>query len=133
MQTEYAEIAKALQLYFDGFYNGDVATLKRVFHPACHLSNASEGKLAHDDMETVYARVTGRTSPAKNGEARRDAVLSIDVSSPVSALARVQIAIGPRLFTDYLNLLKLDGEWRIIAKVFSWVTIPAATQARAAE
>ncbi len=133
MQTEYAEIAKTLQLYFNGFYNGDVAMLKRVFHPACHLSNAGEGKLAHDDMETVYARVASRVSPAKNGEARRDAVLGIDVSSPVSALARVQIAIGPRLFTDYLNLLKLDGEWRIIAKVFSWVTIPAATQARAAE
>lgn len=133
MQTEYAEISKALQLYFDGFYNGDVAMLKRVFHPACHLSNAGEGKLAHDDMETVYARVAGRVSPAKNGEARRDVILGIDVSSPVSALARVQIAIDPRLFTDYLNLLKLDGEWRIIAKVFSWVTVPAATQARAAE
>lgn len=133
MQTEYAEIAKTLQLYFDGFYYGDVAMLRRVFHPACHLSNASEGKLAHDDMETVFARVAGRVSPAKNGEARRDAVLGIDVSSTVSALARVQIAIGPRLFTDYLNLLKLDGEWRIIAKVFSWVTIPAATQVRAAE
>lgn len=133
MQTEYAEIAKALQLYFDGFYNGDVATLKRIFHPACHLSNAGEGKLAHDDMETVYARVAGRASPASNGEARRDVILGIDVSSPVSGLARVQIAIGPRLFTDYLNLLKLDGEWRIIAKVFSWVILPAATQARAAE
>lgn len=133
MQSEYAEITKALQLYFDGFYNGDVAALRRIFHPSCHLSNASEGKLAHDDMETVYARVAGRVSPAKNGEGRRDAILGIDVSGPVSALARVQIAIGPRLFTDYLNLLKLDGEWRIIAKVFSWVTIAAATQARAAE
>lgn len=133
MQGEYAEIGKALQLYFDGFHHGDVAMLRRVFHPACHLSNASEGKLAHDDMETVYARVAGRASPAKNGEARRDAILGIDVSSPVSALARVQIAIGPRLFTDYLNLLKIDGEWRIIAKVFSWVALPPAAEARAAE
>ncbi|MGE0152366.1 MAG: nuclear transport factor 2 family protein [Reyranellaceae bacterium] len=133
MRTEYEEIANALQLYFDGFYNGDVETLRRIFHPACHLSNASDGKLAHDDMETVYARVAARAAPAKNGETRRDTILGIDVSSPVSALARVQIAIGPRLFTDYLNLLKLDGEWRIIAKVFSWVTLPAAAQARAAE
>ena len=133
MQTEYAEIAKSLQLYFDGFYNGDVATLKRVFHPACHLYNASDRSLADDDMDAVYARVAGRAAPAKNGEARRDVILGIDVSGPVSALARVQIAIGPRLFTDYLNLLKIDGEWRIIAKVFSWVELPAAVQARAAE
>ncbi len=133
MQNEYAEIAAALPLYFDGFYQGDVAKLKRIFHPVCHLSHAYGGKLAHDDMETVYARVTGRASPEKNGEARRDVILGIDVSSPISALARVQIAIGPRLFTDYLNFLKIDGEWRIIAKVFSWVDLPAAAQKQAAE
>jgi 4-oxalocrotonate tautomerase len=133
MTNQYAEIAQALQLYFDGFYDGDVARLRRIFHPACHLSHANDGKLAHDDMETVYARVAGRASPAKNGEARRDVILGIDLSSPTSALARVQIAIGPRLFTDYLNLLKIDGEWRIIAKVFSWVDLPAVARKQAAE
>lgn len=133
MHSAYDEIARALPLYFDGFYAGDVAALRRIFHPACHLYNGSEGRLADDDMETVYARVAGRASPASKGEVRRDAVLGIDVSSPVSALARVQIAIGSRLFTDYLNLLKLDGEWRIIAKVFSWTELPDTSQARAAE
>jgi 4-oxalocrotonate tautomerase len=133
MQTEYAEIVAALPLYFDGFYNGDVALLKRIFHPACHLSHANGGKLGHDDMETVYARLAGRASPAQNGEARRDVILGIDLSSPVSALARVQLAIGPRLFTDYLSFLKIDGQWRIIAKVFSWVELPAAAGKRAAE
>jgi hypothetical protein len=133
MQNEYAEITKALQLYFDGFYNGDVAALRRIFHPSCHLSHANEGALVHDDMETVYARVAGRVAPAKNGEQRRDTILSIDASGPKSALARVQISIGPRLFTDYLNLLKIDGEWRIIAKVYSWVELQAAAQKQAAE
>ena len=133
MQSEYAQIAKALQPYFDGFYNGDVVALRRIFHPACHLYNAGEGRLADDNMETVYARVANRASPASNGEPRHDAILGIDISSPVCALARVRIAIGARLFTDYLNLLKIDGEWRIIAKVFSWTALPAATQARAAE
>lgn len=133
MQNGYAEISKALQLYFDGFYNCDVGALRRVFHPVCHLSHANDGKLVHDDMETVYARVAARTSPAKNGEARRDVILGIDLSSPISALARVQIAIGPRLFTDYLSFLKVEGEWRIIAKVYSWIEMPAAAQKQAAE
>jgi 4-oxalocrotonate tautomerase len=133
MQNHYGEIATALQLYFDGFYEGDVAKLKRIFHPVCHLTHANDGKLSHDDMETVYARVAGRASPAKNNEKRRDVILAIDASSPISALARVQIAIGPRLFTDYLNLLKIDREWRIVAKVFSWVELPAVAQKQAAE
>jgi len=133
MQSTYAEISTALQLYFDGFYNCDVAALRRIFHPVCHLSHANDGALVHDDMETVYARVAARVSPARNGEQRRDVILSIDASSPISALARVQIAIGPRLFTDYLSLLKVDGQWRIIAKVYSWVEMPAVTQKQAAE
>lgn len=129
MDAAYQEIAAALRDYFDGFYEGDVAKLKRIFHPNAHLYMAPEGKLADDDMETVYARVAGRPSPASQGESRMDAILSIDKSGPGSALAKVQLAIGSRLFTDYLSLLKIDGRWQIIAKVFTFVPKPAEQKA----
>jgi hypothetical protein len=36
----------------------------------------------------------------------------------VTALARVECAIGAKRFTDLLNFIRLDGRWRLIAKVF---------------
>ena len=61
-------------------------------------------------------------------------MLSIDKSGPEVALAKVQIAIGPRLYTDYLNLLRIDGRWQIVSKIYSHVPITVETaRSQAAE
>lgn len=83
-------------------------------------------------MAAVYARVEGREAPAKRNDPRQDRILSIDMSGPESALAKVQIAIGSKLYTDYLSMLKIDGEWRIISKTYTHVLL-AAARAEAAE
>ncbi len=134
MDASYAEIVAVLQDYFDGFYAGDVDKLKGVFHPNCHLISATGGPLLNDPMDVVYARVAGRTAPAAANQKRRDRVLSIDKSGPEAALAKVQIAIGPKLFTDYLNILRIDGRWQIVSKIYSHVPIAVETaQSQAAE
>ena len=132
MDRSYDEITQAMAAYFDGFYDGDIDTLKRVFHPSCHLFSAADGPLQDDDMETVYARVAGRPSGASQNDVRRDLILSIDKSGPESALVKVQIAIGPKLFTDYLNFLRIDGRWQIISKIYTYVLLTAVL-AQAAE
>jgi hypothetical protein len=46
----------------------------------------------------------------------------------------VQIAIGPRLYTDYLNILQIDGRWQIVSKIYTYVPIAVETaQSQAAE
>lgn len=112
-----------------------MAKLKQIFHERCHLFSATDGPLSDDDMETVYKRVTSRTPGSKSGEVRLDRILSIDMSGPEAALVKLQIAIGPKLFTDYLSLLKLDGRWKIVSKTYTYVAREAAARpaAQAAE
>ena len=43
----------------------------------------------------------------------------IDQSSPVTAFVKLKCAIPPRFFIDYLNLLKLEGRWWIVQKIFA--------------
>ncbi len=134
MDASYGEILAVLQDYFDGFYASDVDKLKGVFHPDCHLISATGGPLLNDPMDAVYARVAGRRPPAAANQKRLDRVLSIDKSGPEAALAKVQIAIGPRLYTDYLNLLQIDGRWQIISKIYSHVPLAVETaRSQAAE
>lgn len=135
MTTALTEISELMQRYFDGFHTGDVALLKTVFHPACHLMSATGGTLANDDMDAVYDRVRTRTAPSAAGEIRRDRILSVDLANPELALAKVQISIGTKLFTDYLNCIKLDGQWVIISKVYTFdlldavaATVPVAAE-----
>lgn len=129
MSTAYAELVQAMQLYFDGFHDGDVETLKKVFHPSCHLISGTGGTLVDDPMPAVYDRVRGRPAPAAAGQPRYDHILSIHLAGPETALVTCRIAIAPKLFTDYLNFVKLDGQWRIVSKVFTWVAIEDAAGA----
>ena len=128
MSTAYAEIATALESYFTGFFDGDVEKLQQIFHPNAHLYAAIGGVLTDRNMEKVYEGVRGRESSVERGFERFDRILSIDQSGPEAAIAKVQIALGDQLYTDFLNMLKLDGRWQIISKVFTSEPRPTARQ-----
>jgi 4-oxalocrotonate tautomerase len=64
------------------------------------------------------------------GEARRDRVVSIEFAGPVTAVARVECTIAPRSFVDLLTLVRLDGRWQVIAKVFHYDEPAAPEEAR---
>ena len=49
-------------------------------------------------------------------------VITIDQSGPASAFAKVECALPPRFFVDYLTLLKTRDGWRIVAKAFKTET-----------
>lgn len=123
-QKVYAEIAIALQPYFDGLYNGDVEEMKRVFHPSCRLTSAADGNISELDMATYYARVGDRPSPRSLNQPRPDAILAILASGEGAATAMLRTARAPRLYTDFLHLLVIDGRWQIVAKTYSWTDLP---------
>jgi hypothetical protein len=123
MNEDYAAVATVLQTYFDGLYHSDTKRLREAFHPQARYVSATEaeskgGELLHLSMEQYFPIVDARPAPASRGEARADRIVSIEFAGPVTAFARVECAIGPKFFTDLLTLVKSEGKWRIIAKVF---------------
>lgn len=113
-----AEIAAVMADYFDGLYFSDTARLARAFHPEAQYVCASDGTLTRLSMAEYFPIVQARPSPASRSEPRADRITSIELAGPVTAFVRAECAIGPKRFTDFLTLIRLDDEWRIIAKVF---------------
>lgn len=124
MSSDYETIVDQLKTYFDGLYHGDTERLARVFHPSARYVCATDEKLINLGMDDYFPIVAARESPANRHEERRDRVNSIELAGPRTAFARVECAIGPRHFTDLLTLIKTDGSWRIIAKVFHYELVP---------
>ena len=125
MDARFATVAGVLQTYFDGLHHSDTARLAQVFHPRASYVTATEGATDGEGplvltMGEYFPIVDRRPSPASRGEARRDRIVSIEFAGPVTAFARVECAIGPKLFTDFLTLILVDGRWQIIAKVFHY-------------
>ncbi|MEH0842454.1 nuclear transport factor 2 family protein [Micromonospora sp. CPCC 205711] len=114
------EIERALAVYFDGLHHGDVSRLAKVFHPAAVYATATEGTLTRLTMDEYFPIVDARPSPASRGEERRDSIASIHLAGPVTALAVVTLAMGPKRFTDLLTMIRLDDRWQIISKVFHY-------------
>ncbi len=126
MEPRFAAIVEALGRYFDGLHHSDAGLLGGVFHPDAVYACASTGSLTRMTMDAYLPMVAARPSPASRGEVRLDRILSIAFAGPVTALATVECAIGEKRFTDLLSFVLLDGEWRIIAKVFHFDVVTAA-------
>ena len=117
--SELAAIERTLKIYFDGLHEGDTGKLGAAFHPAAHLySVAADGTAADLPRADWFKAVESRGSAKSRGDAREDRIVSIDISGPRTAFAKVQCQVPPRYFTDYLTLLKLDDGWKVIAKAF---------------
>ncbi len=121
---DFAGIVVVLTDYFDGLYLSDADKLTQVFAPQAIYATVAEGTLKHYDMATYLPIVRARPSPASRQEQRRDRIVSIEFAGPVTAVARVECAIGPLFFSDFLTLVHLDGRWQIIAKAFHFDTLP---------
>jgi 4-oxalocrotonate tautomerase len=115
-----ASIEHTLQDYFDGLYQSDTSLLRKTFHPQAIYASATDGELVHRTMNEYFPIVDARPSPASRQESRHDRVVSIEVVGPVTAVARVECAIGPKRFDDILTLIRLEDRWQIIAKVFHY-------------
>lgn len=109
-----------LGTYLDGLYHCDARLLGNVFHPQAPLTTINERSLATVDALVWLDIIAKRESSTSRGEARIDRIISIEFGSPETALARVQCAIGPKLFTDFLSLIRLADEWKVVAKVYQF-------------
>jgi len=120
MSRDLDDISAVLATYLDGLYESDTTRLRRAFHPQARYVCATGEVLVNLSMDEYFPIVDGRPSPASRNEPRRDAIRAIERAGPNTAFARVNCAIGPKYFTDFLTLIRTDGRWQIIAKVFHY-------------
>jgi hypothetical protein len=123
MNFEQADpaIQKLLSDYFDVMHHQDMAVFDKVFHKNCTLYSAQTGELSLRPYDVYREVVANRESPASLGNVRRDKVLMFDQVSPTLALLKVQLEMFGGVMQDYLNIVFIDGQWWILAKMWERV------------
>ena len=122
MNDNYIKILDVLRKYLDIIYRGDTEIIDQIFFREATVSSVTNGKIISIDMIGFHKRIKNRKSPESEGEKREDKILMIDISSPTTAIAKVECMILKNLYTDYLSLIKVKGKWGIISKVFHMKT-----------
>lgn len=118
MAGDVAAVEKVIWTYLDGLYEGDTEKLGAAFHDVSHLYSMHEGGVADLPRAQWFDMVKSRPSAKSKGLPRADRIVSIDFSGPETAFVKVECALHPRYFTDYLTLLKLKDGWKVVSKTF---------------
>ncbi len=107
-------IAKVIQHYIDGARSGNGDDMKPAFHEDATVFGYVGPDLFAGPIQNLFAW-NDDNGPATELE---DRIASIDVTGTV-ATVRLELEnwTGFR-FTDLFTLLKVDGDWKIMNKVF---------------
>lgn len=112
---DFEEVVVTVALYVEGLRVGSIAILAQSFHKDATMYGFTNGKLLGGPIKNLYDFVD-KNGPAPNIKTRID-VLAI---TPTIAVVRVDMendAIDAK-YTDFHTLIKLDGTWYIMAKVY---------------
>ncbi|WP_299045811.1 nuclear transport factor 2 family protein [uncultured Polaribacter sp.] len=111
--SDYTLIEKTVSYYLDGGTNNDFETLKKAFHKTATMKFIRNGKYVEVNAIEFFKKAI-TPGPKQN---RKTYVSYINISGNV-ANAKLQIDYETFSFIDYMNLIKIDGEWKVVSKIF---------------
>jgi hypothetical protein len=108
-------VRETIQTYLHGLKFNDIESFKKAFCPEAKLffvkKNGTLGQLTQTEW---YAGFTANAGKEEKGDLQ---IASLDVSGS-AASAKVEEEYPDSHYTDYVSLLKLNGEWKIVNKIF---------------
>jgi hypothetical protein len=109
-------VAQTVQRYFDGLDRGDTTLLRQAFHPTAVLYSVRNDSLVTLTQPAWFARMRPRDAAAPPaGTTHR--ITQVDVAGN-AASARAETVSPEGRTVDYLSLLRVNGQWRIVNKIF---------------
>ena len=111
---EVDEITRAMQAYIEGARTGKGAAMKPSFHDDATVYGYVGADLFAGPIQGLYDW-NDANGPATEIQSR---FTSIDVVGTVASVRLDTDNWTGHRFTDFFNLLKIDGQWKVLSKVF---------------
>jgi hypothetical protein len=112
---EYNAIVAVLSQYNEGAAKADSALMKPAFHLQATMFGVDGERLVGGAIQNLYDVIDTSFRPSPEAQA---AIVRIDiVGTAASARVDTDNVSGFR-FTDFFNLLKVEGQWTIVSKIY---------------
>jgi len=114
--SEDAAVRQTVDHYLHGLRFNDVSSLKSAFHPEAKLMFVrKDGQLGQLTQEQWYRGFEASAGKEEKGDLR---IVSVDISGTAASVKVVE-TYDKTIYTDYLSLLKWQGEWKIVNKIYT--------------
>ncbi len=100
----------------ENYMSGDGVRVEKAFHTSATMKyiDYQSGEFKDVPIADYISRV--KANPAPSG--RKIEIVSMNVEGN-AAHAKIKIETQQAILYDYMNLLKINGEWKIVSKIFS--------------
>ena len=115
-QTSESDAVRVpLENYLKGHATGDGEYMRRAFHTDGNLIFIRDGKYSTRSFAEYIGGMNGK--PAADEAKRKRSIESVDIFGN-AASAKIILDYPTVKFVDYMSLLKIGGEWKIVNKIF---------------
>ncbi len=111
--TDQELMFQTLDYYIQGGTNGNRAQVAKAFHPGTYMKFVKEGKLVDVPIQEYFEKFIQEGVV----QSRTVAIDGVDMTGNAGS-AKLTIDYPTHQFVDFFNLLKLDGQWLIVSKIF---------------
>lgn len=112
--SDYDAIIACVQHYIDGAKSGKGADMKPAFHSDATIFGYVGNDLFAGPIQGLFDW-NDQNGPAKDIQAR---IVAMDIVGTIATVRLESDNWTGHRFTDMFTLLKIDGKWQIMNKVF---------------
>src|SRR5688500_4027745 len=107
---------EAVKACLENYMSGDGDRMEKAFHPSATMKfiDASTNEFKDVPIADFIARVKANTNKTE----RKIEIVSMNIEGN-AANGKIKIETDKAILYDYMNMLKIDGEWKIVSKIFS--------------
>jgi hypothetical protein len=113
--SDESQITAAVEGYVVAMSTGDEDALRAAFHPFASIIGNYQGEVEWLNVDAYVREVLGASMLPNYSPSFRIGLLDI---TDDAATVKVGDEFGTMRFTDYLSLLKIAGEWKIVSKLY---------------
>jgi len=112
---EKSRVAAAVAQYVLAAATADEAGLRSVFHPSASIVGNYQGAVEWLSLDAYVQEVRGANLPPNPNPEWTLTAITILADT---AVAEIDDQFGSMRFSNFLSLLRIDGEWKIVAKLY---------------
>ena len=107
---------QAARTCLENYMSGDAERVEKAFHSSASMKylDAKTGEFKDVPIADYIARVKANTTKSE----RKIEIVSLNIEGN-AANGKIKIETDKVILYDYMNMLKINGEWKIVSKIFS--------------
>lgn len=117
--AELQSIQETINLYVHGLQTGNIDMLRKAFHPKAMMYGVSPNNVTIVEIEGLYGFVAANFPPPKSDDPHQCFITNIQFAGNAASVEMVEESAYGNDYTNYFQLLKIEGNWLIVCKTYN--------------